>query len=508
MDLAFRCTVALLLAIGMGSAGVERAGAKPDGELTIQVIEANTGMPLAARIELQDSRKRVVNTRGLGLAKHGNHFYVDGQAVLGLRRGQYQFDLDAGWERKTRSGHFEIQRRSEDTKRIEMSAFADLVKEGWLAADLDCDRPLTDLGVVLRAEQLTYVPLTTWQRTPSDPWKETKRPLPRKATLPAGVFENAARLRSDQGDLLLFGPQSSISAEELSVVEAGAIKDLQSARQAGYRLVAADLTAWPLPVWLAHGVLDAACVLERVTTEPRVGKRGNGYPAPRARYPGPQGPGRWREQIYFHILNAGLRLPAVAGSGSGENSSPLGANRVYAQCGGEFTPDTWWESVLAGQTVVTSGPLLRPQVLGEPPGFTFFASEQEPFYAAIGLNLSTRTKVEYLDLIQNGEVTESVGLRDWANAGGKLPELDFTASGWFAVRAVTTSEDRYNMALSSPYYVSDDKGPRISRESCQFFLDWLTAMRENFTEIDDDQRRDMAKAERFWISRQKKSNAP
>ena len=33
--------------------------------------------------------------------------------------------------------------------------------------------------------------------------------------------------------------------------------------------------------------------------------------------------------MYYHVLNCGLRIPPVAGSGSGTNDNPVGTNRVY-----------------------------------------------------------------------------------------------------------------------------------------------------------------------------------
>ena len=127
----------------------------------------------------------------------------------------------------------------------------------------------------------------------------------------------------------------------------------------------------------------------------------------------------------------------------------------------------------------------------------------------MALNLSSRQKVEYLELLQDGEVAASVALRDWAAAGGRLPELEFDGPGWFSVRAVTTTEDRYQLALSSPYYVEPaaaDQQPRerISRQSCQFFLDWLLEYQAKFEYAN---KADLETARKFWQSRLDQANA-
>src|SRR3712207_9493398 len=45
------------------------------------------------------------------------------------------------------------------------------------------------------------------------------------------------------------------------------------------------------------------------------------------RLPAPRGNGFWTQEIYYHLLNAGLRLPPSAGSASGVLPNPVGYNR-------------------------------------------------------------------------------------------------------------------------------------------------------------------------------------
>ncbi|MEM6330251.1 MAG: hypothetical protein AAF790_08380 [Planctomycetota bacterium] len=495
----------LLVVAGRVLGGGHADAARPDGELEIAVVEAGSGKPLAARVRLRNARQRPV-VRGLGVAGHGDHFYVDGAATLGLRRGQYTFDLDAGWGRRTRAGHFEIQRRAQDSKQIEVRTFADLAEEGWHAADLDCDRPLLHLGVVLQAEQVDYTPLVAWRSEAGGGWRRVSRVAPRGATIPGGVAEHAARVAHAGGDLLLVSPSGPMDAAALPPHDRLSVADLREARERGLRIVACDPAAWRLPVWLAADVLDAVMVLGR--DQRRAADHTSPGRPPDARlFPGRRGKGRWREAVYFHTLNAGLRLPAVAGSGSGDTPSPLGANRVYAACPDGFSIDDWWAAVDAGQTVVTNGPLLRPRVHGRPPGHVFRLDGQGAFAAPIALNLSTRETIEYLDLIQDGRVVASVGLRDWASAGGRLPELQFNRSGWFSVRAATTASDRYQLALSGPFYVEGPGGPQISRASCRFFLDWLAELPEPLAAASPEAEADVAAAIAFWEERLSRATA-
>ena len=84
------------------------AAPRADGQLEIAVVDGDTGQPIAARMHLRNSRGRPVKLRWPGINQHAGHFYIDGTVALGLRRGQFTFDLEAGPEFRTRSGHFEI----------------------------------------------------------------------------------------------------------------------------------------------------------------------------------------------------------------------------------------------------------------------------------------------------------------------------------------------------------------------------------------------------------------
>ncbi len=54
-----------------------------------------------------------------------------------------------------------------------------------------------------------------------------------------------------------------------------------------------------------------------------------GLPRDTLLFPKPWGNGRWSQELYYHLLNCGLRIPPTAGSGSGANNNPVGYNRFY-----------------------------------------------------------------------------------------------------------------------------------------------------------------------------------
>ena len=112
--------------------------------------------------------------------------------------------------------------------------------------------------------------------------------------------------------------------------------------------------------------------------------------------------------------------------------------------------------------MVTNGPLIRPSVEGQPPGHVFKADRGQTVELEIGLSLSTRDKVSYLEIVKDGVTEHEVRLDKWKATGGKLPPIKFTESGWFLVRAVTDEPSTYRYATTAPYYVEIGAQPRGS----------------------------------------------
>jgi hypothetical protein len=424
----------------LATSALLHAAPRADGELEIEIVDADTGKPLAARVHLMNARKRPVKVNVPNTAEFGGHLYVDGTLTLPLRRGQYTFEIDAGPEYRTQSGHFEIERHADDSKRVEMKSFADLAKEGWYGGDVDFDRTARDLDLIMRGAKLQDI--------------RTREHASMLGLGAGGWGLEARRLDSSPAP----SPQPPVPRVH----------------------IARSPYAWNLPVWIARGELDAIELINHRSLRAGVvdraaDKEEDGRPRDRSLFPGKTGNARWSETVYYHVLNCGLRVPPVAGSGSGENDNPVGTNRVYVFCEGEFSPEAWWEGVSEGRVFVTNGPLLRPIVEGHPPGYVFHLDGRDTLTLEVGVNLATRVPIEYLEIIKNGAVEVDVRLEEWKQKKGRLPPLSFDDSGWFLVRAKASNQDAYYLASTGPYYVEKAGRPRVSRASVQFFLDWILA---------------------------------
>jgi hypothetical protein len=257
---------------------------------------------------------------------------------------------------------------------------------------------------------------------------------------------------------------------------AGWLAAIEQARAQGAWIDVAKASAWDLPVWVASGQIDSielvpSALCRTSIVDKTVDK--DSKPRDKSLFPGPSGVGRWTETSYYHLLDCGLRIPPTAGSGSGQVANPVGYNRAYVHVGEYFSYEKWWQNLRAGQVVVTNGPLIRPLVEGELPGHVFTGGAGQEIELEIALTLSTRDKIDYLEVVQDGHVAHHVRLDDWTKQKGKMPPVRFTESGWFLIRAVTDVLRTYRFASTGPYYVDIGNRPRISKASAQFFLDWV-----------------------------------
>ncbi len=491
-----------------------RTLAGPGGKLKIEVIDRDTRQPLACRMHLTNASKKPLKAPKVPFWH--DHFVFSGDITLKLPKGEYAFEIERGLEYLVRSGHFTMDDYSDDTKVVDLKRFVDMAAEGWWSGDLDVQRPSKDLELLMEADDLHVAELVTW------PNRKSLLPQKGPAENPLVRFDGnryyhlAAGCDARAGGWLLFfnlqQPLDMAGFQPEFPPQTDVIAAAKS--QAGGWVDAQKAYSWDLPLWVAGGQLDSIQIANsNLGRKSAVNHEKGGKPRDTRLFPGTAGNGRWSERIYYHLLNCGLRIPPTAGSGSGEVANPVGYNRAYVHVEGDFTYEKWWESLRAGRVVVTNGPLIRPNVEGEMPGHVFRADAGREIELEVGLTLSTRDRVSYLEVIKDGDVAQQVRLDDWAKTGGKLPLLKFNQSGWFLIRAVTDVPDTYRYATTGPYYVEIGYQPRISKASAQFFLDWVDERMAKVTEnLEDPSQREAVlkyhrQARDFWQGLVEKANA-
>lgn len=496
----FACrTLVIVATLAFSLSSVSRAA---DERFELTVVDKKSGEPIPCRMHLKDARGNVRKIGRLPFWK--DHFVFDGKITFELPPGIYTFELERGPEYVFRSGHFEIQKNSDDAQTVELERFVNMAEEGWYSGELHVHRPAKDIELLMRAEDLHVAPVITWWNE-KNTWKG--KPLPEELLvkfdgsrfyhLMAGEDERGG------GALLFFNLKQPLEITAAEREHPSPLKFVEQAKEQGGWVDVEKPFWWDVPTWIASGQVDSIGLANNHLMRSKVYPgEAWGRPRDKSRFPDPWGNGQWSQYIYYQLLNCGLRIPPSAGSASGVLDNPVGYNRVYVYCGEEFSYESWWENFRAGRVMVTNGPLLRPKVLGERPGFVFHGEPGEELEFEIALDLSTRDEVNYLEVVKNGEVVHVVRLQDWIDKKGRLPKLAFNESGWFLVRAVTEVQHTYRFGTTAPYYVEIGGRPRVSKQAAHFFLDWVNERIETLKLDDAEKRAEVLKpheaAREYW----------
>lgn len=459
--------LSLVLMLGVAS----RAGAA-GGELTLTVVDAQTGQSLPCRMHLRNEKNRP--QRAAKTVFFHDHFVFDGTVKVRLPRGTYHFVIERGPEYLDRNGYFVIENQAKDDKTVELRRACHLADEGWWSGDLHVHRLQKDIELLMQAEDLHLAGLLAWTNQNNE-WTKQMAEQPVRTLDGQRCYTFAGEDQSPGGKLLYFNLPEPLRVAGREADEAATLESLFAARQIEASWIAIEnATAPDLPLWLATGRIDSIGICHDQMHRPEMKSDGRDTPHKQRQPPGTLGAGNRTQETYYHVLNCGLRIPPSAGSGSGDAPNPVGYNRIYVWLGQEpFAYDRWWQAFRKGRVVVTNGPLLRPVANGQPPGEVFEAAAGETVTLDVAMNVTVREKISYFELIKDGRVAASVRYEELAKTG-HFPPLEFDESGWCLVRAVTDLEETYRFASSAPWYVEIGDSPRrVSKQSAQFLVDRL-----------------------------------
>jgi hypothetical protein len=502
---------ALLLAVLVGCASEARAA---EGELTLSVVDRDSGRLIPCRMHLKNAAGVARKVPGLPFWR--DHFVFPGKVTLKLSPGNYTFLIERGPEYARRTGYFRIQDHAQDEKVVDLARAVDMAADNWWSGELHIHRSLKDIELLMQAEDLHVAPVITWWNKKSQ-WTGGRFPPQTVTQFDGNRFYDLMGGEDERGGgaLMYFNMDRPLEITAAEREHPSAMEFLLQARRRPEAWVDVEKPFWwDVPVWLASGLVDSVGLANNhMHRQGMLKTEAWGKPRDKNRYRDPWGNGQWSQDLYYRILECGLRIPPSAGSASGVMPNPIGYNRVYVWVDkSRFNYQTWWEGFKMGRVTVTNGPLIRPYANGRLPGSVFKAAAGEKLGIDIAMNLTTRDPISYLEVIKNGQVVQSVRLADWSRTG-HFPPLVFERSGWFLVRAITDVEETYRFASSGPWYVEiGDEPRRVSRESAQFFLDWVGERAAQIKLDNPDQRRGVLKhfemAQGFWQDLVSKANAP
>lgn len=482
---------------------IESAPSQSTGLVEIDLLDSKSGQPLDCRVQLRSSSGVVL--KPLSSRSVRGWSVVNGLLRFRGRPGDYRYEISAGPEFARVSGGFTLDKNALTEDVLELQRHADMAAEGWFAGDLLSYLAPQQTEAWMKAEGVFAVSSASHSAQ-----SDTDEPEDAAADGAGGVFRGFLDDRPSGG--LLFHhwlPQAAVPetlpSSRLIALSRNSLDSQQSVHIEIQRLWARDL-----PVWLASGRVDSVQLLsDHLTFDGKGGSQVKPLVLPEGQFQGGSASGRMVEQIYWNMLEAGLRIPPSAGSGFGKRSSPLGYNRVYALISRPDW-DLWWRALREGNTMVTNGPLLRATINGMPPGHLF--SSGEPIELDVNLVLTSADPVEYVEIIFNGASLYRAALDEFARQGGRIPVLTINDSGWLVIRVVAKNEQTYRMATTAPFSFELAGKKRISRTAVEYFQHWLSKATEEIEKLSADEvaahQPFLRAAEQFWSRQGELSTVP
>jgi hypothetical protein len=446
-------TLSLMLAAELGFAGIAWGQAE-SSQVEITVLSEATGKPVPSRIHIRDAAGKP--QRASGLPFWHDHFVCRGHARLELAPGKYTYEVERGPEHEPRTGSFTLTCGAEKKLTVQLRRLIDLPAEGWWPGDLHVHRPVEDAELLMQAEDLHVAPIITWWNN-QNLWAKTRLPEEPLKRFDGNRYYHilAGEDEREGGALLFFNLGRPLAITGASREYPSPLKFVDEARrQKGVWIDIEKPFWWDVPVWVANGKVDSIGLANNHMCRDRMYENEAwGKPRIVERLPAPLGNGFWSQEIYYHVLNCGLRIPPSAGSASGVLPNPVGYDRVYVHVGKDLSYEKWWEGLRTGRAFVTNGPLLRVLAAGQLPGHVFTAADGKEVGIEIKAALTTRDPIRFLEIIKNGAVERRVPFQEWSKTG-TLGTLTFKESGWFLVRVIADNPKTFRFARNRCWFTN------------------------------------------------------
>ena len=180
----------------------------------------------------------------------------------------------------------------------------------------------------------------------------------------------------------------------------------------------------------------------------------------------------WKEleyDIWYRLLNCGIRLPASTGSDWYVCSN----NRVYVQTDDDFTYASWIDGLRRGRTFITNGPALFLEVDGQQPGGAIDAGNRR---AAIRVEWRSFFPLDRIEVVRDGAVIhrQSLYTTGERREGELRLDTDVSEDGWLAARLYSARRDSFAQPLfahTSPVYIGSGLPPAKVGAAARLFAE-------------------------------------
>jgi len=447
----------------------------------VQVVDDTSGQPVAARVSLWRGEEGLLPS-GFSAYSQGDerHILVPGEFSLDLEPGAYRLRIERGLEHVPVD--LDLGVAGDTTVPVRLRRWIDMNARGWYSADMHVHRDPADVPLILKAEDLNFVPTITthvWSADVSRPWPSTSEfPV---VVEPGRLFtanaQEVERIQGGPGAVILLARELPLPFDGYELYPPSVAYTRRVHEMGGF--VEGDKLFWlDTFVNAALGEIDFI----EINCNHFLPRLVDTDLAPWSHWPmelgyrGPRGFALWMMDLYYRILNSGIELPLSAGSANGVKATPVGYNRVYVRLGEQrFDYPAFMQSLEQGRSFSTNGPMLELEVDGRhgPGDRVDIESGEEHRFRA---RARSRGTLETLQLIVNGEVVAEESGPD--GELGLETTLRLDRSAWAAVRAFEGPDPAEAwqpvpqvFAHTSPVYLLEGSRPVIVPESVHDLLE-------------------------------------
>ena len=472
----------------LAAAGAMAAGAAP-GRLRVVVSEKGGGR-LPCRVHLLAGGKAVYPP-GLPKFERDRPFACPGEFAVDVPAGEASLRIERGCEYQAHTAKVDVEAGKTRELAVMLRRWIDMNERGWYSGDLHVHRPLKDMPLLLRSEDLNLAPvLTHWNarhETVRRPYVVKVSDEGAAAPKPRCFHKLAQEDERAGGAVMLFNLSEPILLKNVTRhAPIGLAYHRAGLEQKAFVEVEKPFW-WEAPVHVALGKVDTiGIVCNHLQRAGLMDNEAWGRPRDKQVYPGPAGFAHNVMDLYYRYLNLGYRIAASAGSASGVLRNPLGQNRVYVQLDG-FDHDAWYAALRQGRNFVTNGPMLFATVNGKAPGTCFDVAAGGKLEATVKLEVLDRDPLDRAEIVVGGKVVATS-----RPAPGKprciaaTHKLTIDRSTWIAVRAFEPDRGAIvRFAHTSPFYVTvGGKRPR-DPDAARYYVAWLDEMIANWQALRD-----------------------
>ena len=449
-------------------------------QLKIEVTD-QAGKPLWTRMEVRGAndsmyqpegalRDKTAHVKLSGPSWYKGHFVVEGKALLDVPPGRYTVVAEHGPEYERSETQVEVTAEAPTILSLKLHPWIRMNDLGWYSADMHVHRPLEDVPVLMRTENLNLaVSYTMWntENSTQNRWTDHNGPVDPIEMVSPNQFHMIMNAEDERGGgaWMLIGLPGPFQMPAVGNWYPQGFQFVESARALRPNggvlpwFECEKLIWWEVPAMMALGAPDSVSLLFNHFNQYGIHDyEAWGRPRDQKIYPGPEGFVRYVLGLHYRYLNLGFRFALTAGSASGVLQGPVGYNRVYARVAGPLTVDKYFHALKKGESFVTNGPML----------FTQFHSRGRS--VDIDVDARSREPIDRIEVIANGDVIRTIQPPNNNRTFKQRISVGAGNHSWIAVRCWQKDVPGFRLAHSAPFYLESKWD---ASADARYFTDWI-----------------------------------